>query len=336
MTAPRAGLWARWRALVAHREPAHGLAVFRMGMGLVVLWELLSVVVHGLVPLLWLHVDHGGYRAYTETGSWLVDALGGPSPTVITTLVVLGLVASTALLAGVAARFAAFVCLQCMLGLAWTNGHAGGSYDPLITNLLWLLVLADSGSTGGIAARLRTGRWWPDTPVAAWPRYLVIGQLVTLYTSTGLQKVSASWVPGGDLSALYYILQQPSWQRADMAWVAWIYPVTQLATLGTWLFEVGAPVLLLAFWFRATRDRPGRLRALFNRLDLRSWWLAGGVAMHLGIMALMDVGTFSLVCLATYPCAFHADELKRLATALSSRRWPLRPSPAGTAAPPAA
>ena len=43
------------------------------------------------------------------------------------------------------------------------------------------------------------------------------------------------------------------------------FRVTQLATLGTWLFELSGLLLLLAFWYRHTRDRPGRLRAFFNR-----------------------------------------------------------------------
>ena len=137
-------------------------------------------------------------------------------------------------------------------------------------------------------------------------------------------------MPGGDLSALYYILQQPSWQRTDLSGLAHVYPLTQLATLGTWVFEVGAPVLLLALWFRATRDRPGRLRHAFNRHDVRLWWLAAGAAMHVGIMLTMSVGTFSLVCLAAYPCFFHADELRR---APGLRRWLRPPNPRETGAP---
>lgn len=312
-------LWRRWEALLAHKEPAHGLALLRIGLGLVLLVELLSVSLRGLVPMLWMHVDDGGYRAYTRTGAWLVDLLGGPTPPLVWSLVGVGLLSGLGLLLGVASRLAAFLGLQSFLALAWINGHAGGSYDPLITNLLWLMVLADGGSTGSLAARLRTGRWWPDAEVSAWPRYLVVGQMVALYASTGLQKVSASWVPGGDLSALYYILQQPSWHRTDMSWVASVYPLTQLLTLTTWVFEVGSPVLLVAFWARATRATAGPLRRFCNRIDLRSWWLATGALMHIGIMLTMDVGSFSLACLAAYGCFFHADELKAAARGVASR-----------------
>jgi len=313
------GLWSRWKALLAHKEPAHGLAFLRIGLGFILLVELLSVSLSGLVPTLWMHVDHGGYRAYTLTGAWLIDALGGPAPGLIWTLVALGMLSSVALLLGVGTRIAAFVGLQSFLALAWTNGHAGGSYDPLITNLLWLMVLADGGSTGSLTAKMRTGRWWPDVEVSAWPRYLVVGQMVAVYTATGMQKVSASWVPGGDLSALYYILQQPSWHRFDMSWAASVYPLTQLLTLLSWLFEVGSAVLIFALWARASRQSAGPLRRFSNRVDLRMWWLGFGLLMHIGIMLLMDVGTFSIACISTYACFFHADELKAAARVVSSR-----------------
>jgi len=322
--------WQGWVHLLEHREPATALAFLRIAMGLVLLFEMASVWSTGLIDVLWLRPEHGGYRNYTTTGSWLVDLLGGPEPAVIYGLVGLNVAAGLALVMGVASRLAALVGLQAFLAIAWTNGHTGGSYDPLITNLLWLLVLADSGSTGSLTALRRTGSWWPNNPVPAWPRYLVMGQMVAIYCSTGLQKVSASWVPGGDLSALYYILQQPSWQITELHFVAWVYPLTQAATLVTWCFEVFSPLLILAMWFRYTHARPGRLRAWSNRRDLRSVWLLVGVFLHLGIMMTMKVGTFSVVCLATYPCFFHADELRRFP---GLRRWLQPPSPGGTASP---
>ncbi|HCH63940.1 MAG TPA: hypothetical protein DFR83_14135, partial [Deltaproteobacteria bacterium] len=283
-------LWSRWVQVLDHREPAHGLALFRFFMGLTLLVDLMDLLRHDLITLLWMSVEDGGYRTYGRTGSWLVNALGGPTPELIWGFWGLCLLASLALILGVLPRVAALIGLQTFLALAWVNHHTGGSYDMLITNMLWLLVLADSSATGSLTARWHTGRFWPDTPVPAWPRYLVVGQMVTVYLSTGLQKVSASWVPGGDLSALYYILQQPSWQRFDLSFAAHVYPLTQLGTLATWLFEVGSPVLILAFWYRATSERPGRLRALFNRFDVRTLWLATGVLLHTGIMVTLDVG----------------------------------------------
>jgi hypothetical protein len=139
---------------------------------------------------------------------------------------------------------------------------------------------------------------------------LIVVQLVVMYTSTGLQKVSDAWVPGGDFSALYYILQQPTWQRFDMRWAGNYFFLTQVATAGTWLFEVGAPVLWLAFWFRDTRERGGWLRTWFNRIDFRAWFLVFGLTLHAVIHGLMEVGPFSLISMSMYAALVHPDEIR--------------------------
>jgi hypothetical protein len=141
-----------------------------------------------------------------------------------------------------------------------------------------------------------------------------------------MQKISAYWVPGGGFSALYYILQQPTWQRRDMSWVAWIYPITQIGTAATWFWENGAPLLLLAYFWRYTSDRPGRVRAWANRVDLRSWYVAVGVLFHVLIVIPMNIGPFSLASLAYYPCLYTSEEWSRaiawVGRALNRRRTP--------------
>ena len=160
----------------------------------------------------------------------------------------------------------------------------------------------------------------------SWPRWLIIGQLVLIYWTTALQKVSDSWVPGGHLDALWFILQQPTWVRTepDVHAMLPLYPVLQGMTFSVWLWEQAAPLLLLSLWFRHTRERPGWLRSVFNRIDVRFWLLLYGVGMHAGIEALMDVGPFSLATTSMYFACFHPDELesfgRRAAQWLRSRR----------------
>jgi hypothetical protein len=168
------------------------------------------------------------------------------------------------------------------------------------------------------------------TEAHAWPRWVGVGQIVVVYWSTGLQKLSAGWIPGGPMDALWYILQQPTWHRVDMHWLAPLYPFTQAATMVTWLFEQAAPLLLLALWYRRTRLRGGWLRAQFNRVDARAWYLGLGVLLHASIELTLEVGPFSFAMLSLYPLAFHADEWTRLASGLSSRAAALRTSRAGS------
>src|SRR5262249_45989543 len=150
---------------------------------------------------------------------------------------------SGALLAlGLGGRVTALVVAQSYLAVSQLNPLCCAGDDRLLSNALWLLVLSRSTVTLSLDCRLRTGRWVSDEPVPAWPRYLAIVQLVLVYGATGLQKMGIDWLPGGGFAALYYILQEPAWVRWDMSWLAWVFPLTQIATAVAWFFEVSAPL----------------------------------------------------------------------------------------------
>lgn len=331
MTGLRARLaawWSGWVALVGRREPGTSLALFRIVTGAGLLYSIGSVVAADLVELLWIDHAHGGYRRLP--GNWLVAALGGATPEVIWTLVGLGFGAGVLLTLGVLARPSALVAGQAMLALTTLNTHARSGYDPLLVNSLWLLVLADSTATLSLRCRLREGRWTSDALVAAWPRMLVIVQLVVLYTSTGLNKISIHWTPAGELSALYYILQQPSWQRWDMTWLASVYPLTQVATVVTWLWELTWPIVPLALWSARGTSPRGRLRTWLGRIPVRAIYVAIGLGMHLTVTVLMVIGPFSWITLAYYPCLYRPHELHhagRRVARLAARGRPRRAPP---------
>lgn len=294
-------LWRRWVSVLRRREGGESLALFRIAMGACVLLTVSTLVNQKLVSVVWLDAAHGGYRA-TVNGNWLIRLLGGVTPGVVWSLVGVTFVAGAALVIGVWGRLAALVAGQCVIALTRLNYEASGSYDLMLTNALWLLVLSQSTATLSLSCRIKRGAWSSDADVPAWPRYLIVLQLVAVYASTALQKMSVHWMPLGDLSALYYIMQQPSWQRFNMDWAGNVYPLTQMATLVTWVWELTAPLLFAAMYFRATRDRSGRLRSLFNRVRFIELFVAIGVVMHLGTWVLMDVGIFTWVALAYYPC----------------------------------
>ncbi|MEQ1568228.1 MAG: hypothetical protein ABMA64_21495 [Myxococcota bacterium] len=303
-------VWGRWVERVWATEDATPTALFRIAIGLCTLYTLLSVIGHGLVPVLWEDSAFGGYRKLGE-GPWLVAWMGGPTSLVVESLAGSAVVAAALLTAGIGGRVTAVVTLLLVANLTDINGHSGGSYDSLLTNGLWLVALSRSDATLSLSARLRTGSWWPQASVLAFPRWLAVWQLVLMYCTTGLQKVSAYWVPGGDASALYYILQQPEWQRADMSFMAWLFPLTQVATTVTWLWEVAAPVWMLAVWYAAAPARPGAVRAAFNRVHVREWFVVLGIAMHAAIFVTMNVGPFSPLSLAFYVTLYHPTEWER-------------------------
>ena len=316
--------WSAWVRLFDQREVGTSIALFRILIGLVSLYTLIGVIQADLIEVIWVDKSEGGYRSLE--GNWLVQALGGASIDVMWRLTIGGIAASVMMALGIGGRVLCFLTLQLFMATTSVNGSAGSSYDELITNPMWLLVLAPSTQTLSIDCKLRTGAWRDATPVPAWTRYLAIYQLFLMYWTTGLQKVSAYWTPGGEFSALYYILLQPNWQRWDNHWVAWVYPLTQLGTAMTWLWEIGAPVLLVAFYYRYTADRPGALRAWFNRVDVRMYYAAIGASFHLLVTVLMDIGPFSWASLAFYVCLVHPDEWGRM---VSRRLISPRPATSG-------
>jgi len=299
--------WSRWVDALSARESATSLALFRIAMGIGVLLTVGSVVAHRLVPVLWLQPEDGGMRPL-GAGPWLVALLGGPSPEVVWPLVAGALVGGALLAAGIGGRWASVLALVCTSNVVNINGHAGGSYDELLTNGLWLTVLGPGHRTLSVTARVRTGSWWPTVQVLAFPRWLALWQLVLMYCATGLQKLSFYWVPGGDASALYYILQQPTWQRVDMRFAAWLYPLTQAGTLVTWFWEVLSPLWLLAIVWSAWPEHAGRCGRISNRIGLRWWFFGIGIVLHILIFVTMEVGPFTYLSLAYYVAAIHPWE----------------------------
>jgi hypothetical protein len=324
--------WSQWVKFIDRREGGEAMAALRLSLGSAALYATLHN--YSVAHLVWVDAEHGGYRRLPRV-TGMVEWLGGATPDVVSGLLAVTLVSALLLVFGILPRAAALVYLQTHMALSDLNGHAGGSYDELLSNCMWLMVFARSHATWSVTCRLRTGRWSdPDARVMSWPRYLVVLQLVLVYASTGFQKVSSHWIPGGDLGALYYILQQPSWSRwPDMTWLAWVYPVTQLMTFGVWLFELGAPLLLLALWARSSRTTAGPMRRWLNRIRYRDLFAFLGIGMHIGIHALMSVGPFSIISLAMYPSLWHADEWRRLSLRLSAwRPKPASPTPSAKTA----
>jgi hypothetical protein len=323
-------LWRRWVALLDHREPATALALARMVLGLSIVTHLGHLAWVDGDLLVWTDAAYGGLRSLDA--GWMAH-LGGLTPENVRGLVIVTVLAAAAFTVGLFTRTAALVTWVGFRTLADLNGHSGGAYDELAKNILLLLLVSGCGRALSIDAwrTARNGGTAADRLAPAWPRYALVFQLVLMYWATGMQKVSSGWVPGGSADALWYILQQPTWQRQEMTWLAPLFPLTQVATLATWTFEQAAPLLLLAFWYRRTRTRPGRVRAAFNRLDVRAIYLFLGVGMHVGIEATMEVGVFSWATMAIYVACFHPDEWAWAGRKLGA--LPTRPLPSSGPAP---
>jgi hypothetical protein len=109
-----------------------------------------------------------------------------------------------------------FILLFCRTGAAWS-----------VDNLVRCWWLRRRGRLQEVGLPPSPGRRPVYALVPSWPRYLMIGQLIAIYTSTGMVKTGGVWANG---DALYYSLNLDHFYRFEL----WTQMVS--ATFGTNLF----------------------------------------------------------------------------------------------------
>lgn len=298
--------WTWWADLWARRERPHVLAILRILVAIVLLYDFWTVWDLGLVEVLWAPPEAGGLgdplnrTPVPELYRWL-------APTADTAWAAFSVLVGAlgCLLVGFLTPLAALVALFTSAQLAEVLPLADRGIDLMLRNVLLILAFSGCNRVWAVDARLFGAR----ELVPAWPRHLLVVQILVMYFTAGVQKSAVSWWPWGGYSALYVVLQDPSIASWKFGWLEDVYPLTQLATAATMVFELLAAPMLLTWWFRDTRTRPGRLRALFNRVNLHKGWMLMGVALHVGIAATLSLGIFPYAMLALYPAFFHPDEL---------------------------
>lgn len=149
--------------------------------------------------------------------------------------------------AGVLSRFTGVVCWLMMCGIYNHNTLYLEGTDTVYRTLWWVLLFARTGDAWSVDNWLRCRRLRrrgrlqevgePAEPgkqpvyrlVPSWPRYLLMAQLVAIYTATGVVKNGSVWVQG---DALYYALNMDHFYRFE----DWTQQVS--AALGTNVFRL--------------------------------------------------------------------------------------------------
>lgn len=283
------------------REGAESLALVRIGVGLVFLFDLLQVVQLDLVRALWAPIEDGGigpnssaapaiafYRWFgaSATGAWL--------------LVFGSILFACTLCLGLFTRTSALLLLLCSAQLSGLAPDSGG--DRLLRNVLCLLALSGAGATWSLDA-WRARRHQLQREIPAWPRYLLIAQLVIMYVASGLLKQTPEWSSLAGYGAVFRLLGDPHLSR--YAWsheqLSSLYPVLQLSTIATLVFERSAIALPALLWLRSHPERAGRIGRAVRRSRLLPCWIATGLFFHLALAALVKLGIFPWACIALYP-----------------------------------
>ena len=306
-----------WIALWDRREAPTVLALIRIGVGIVLLGDFLTVWGLDLVAPLWSSTEAGGLSRAGQSSApplWFVLFGGGAfGARLLDTALVL---VSLTLAIGWFSRTSALVLMLLYAQSAMILPEADRAIDMLLRNVLMILALSGCGATWSLDALWRTGRWGPDVVVPAWPRYLLVLQLVVMYTTAGIQKYAQHWWPWGGYSALYVILNDWAYAKYRFGWLSSqpFYALTQLSTGVTMFFQWTYPVVLLHYF--PPPGSAGPIRRGMARWQLHWLWIAVGGLFHLLIAATMALGIFPWGMLALYPAYLHPDELSAL-----GRRW---------------
>jgi hypothetical protein len=320
----RAKSWmGRWGAFWDEREPPTCLALIRIALGLVVATDLTTLAAHGAIAWLWAPVEAGGVVGWSDADAPLFYRLF-PRAAGSATLLWAGLLLSAiGVGAGCFTRASALAYVGLSVQAALINAGADRAIDRLIRMLVLILILSPCAAVWSVDAKRATGSFRGDaSPAPAWPRYLIFAQLVITYFGAGLAKGGTHWYPWGGYNALYLTLRDPILSTVSPRWLdsTLSHVMTQFATAVTHLWELGAPLLLLAAYYRRTPEPPGAgrprfgrggLRRIFLRVPVREIYVAVGVVFHLSLAVTLRLGIFPFAMLACFPAFFRPSELDR-------------------------
>lgn len=315
----------RWVAFWNEREPPTTLALIRISLAVVVLFDLGSLAAQGALTWLWGAPEAGGIAVWGPEEAPLFYRIFPATPGSAQLLWV-GLACSALCVGlGVALRPAALLYVWLSAQTALINDTSDRAIDRVIRIMFLILCLSPAADVWSLRARWRTGsfRGHDAVPAPSWPRHLILIQLVLIYWGAGLAKGGTSWYPWGGYRALYYTLRHPIFAAADFSWLEQplAFALTQVATACTHLWELAAPLVLLAAYYRRTSAQPGRVRALFNAWPVRNVYVVIGVVFHLSLALTLRLGIFPFAMLACFPAFFRPEEL-RAALGWLALRWP--------------
>lgn len=298
----------RWVRFWDRREAPYSLAVVRLLVGAALFGDLIQAAIFDVIPLVMAPPPLGGGYGQTLDTAPLVVRWFGASPGTGFAVWALALVACALFTAGVGYRVTSWVLVFAMAELDGVQ-PVGDSIDSLLRIVLPVLAASGAGKVWSFDAWLRHRRGKPlEELVPAWPRYLIVIQLLWIYVSAGHQRDGRMWGPP-EFSALGNVLGDPHFARFEPGTFAVLYPLLRVGTAVTMLFELTSPLYLLWLWLELHPGRGGRFGDAVRRFRIRWAWLALGVSLHGGIALGMKIGLFPFGMLALYPAFVRPPEL---------------------------
>jgi hypothetical protein len=231
-------------------------------------------------------------------------------PWAVRAIFCVGAVAHLLWVVGLYTRVSAAVSWLLWMSMMGRNPLLYSLADQLLMVLVTLLAIMPTGRGLSLDAAWR-GK---GGTVPVWCRRMIQLQLAVVYVGTGLLKTGDTWREDG--TALYYTLANPYNRHFDIPHILAALQPWVLRPM-TWLvlcWEVGFGGFVVVHWIRELLGRPRRLP------DLRKPFLGFGIAMHLGIQAMLYVAWFSPLAIGAYTAFLSPEEARRLVNRLRRRR----------------
>ena len=302
------GAFAKWVTFWDRREPPTSLAFTRILVGTVLFLDMVLAVQKGAMPALLAPPALGmgsGASAFPEFLP--APAVGSDRLALLWWTMVL--VASLMFALGLFYRVAGILLALVLVNFARFDPD-GDAIDALYRVVVPILTLSGANACCSLDAWIARRAKKPlPALVPAWPRYLLMAQLLWMYFSAGHCRDDRAWWPQGEFSAIGNVMGDPHFARFPPGSLVSLYPVTQIATAISMTFELSAPLMVLMTWRR--KGGGGRWGAFFRRWRVRWIWLGVGAALHLGIALTMTLGMFPYGVLALYPLFLHPEEYAR-------------------------
>jgi len=254
------------------RVPSHSLGLFRILVALLILITFLYDAPHiaeyysdeGIVP------QEAVEQHFRQFRFSLLDYI--QSPLGVYAAYFLLLASAFFLMFGFHTRLAAILTFVLLLSFHERNWLILHSGDSLLRVMVFYLMVTDSGASLSVDAARKGERLIPR-----WQRWLIQFQVSVFYFFAGLAKTAGPlWLNG---TAVHYALSNDVFTRFSFTWLGNAPLLLNFLTWGALFIELSVPFLL---WFRATR-----LPALVL-----------AVALQLGILVTMNIGTFQLISMA--------------------------------------
>jgi hypothetical protein len=332
----KANGWFEWLVrFFDEREKPTALALIRILVAITVVYDLIVVAALDLPVWLWAPIDQGGVSptATRDSAAWFYKVFE-PSANSAMGLYAGLLISAVSLGLGFFTRTSALVYVLLSAQSSMLNDVGDRGIDRAIRIVVLILAFSAAGRAYSVDARIATGSFRGDGKEAmAWPRYLVLGQLVVMYTAAGLSKSATLWLPWGGHAALYVILNEPIYAVRDFGFLAHpvLYFFTRIGTAASRTWELLAPVVVFAAYYRRNPDGEGGwFRRFMTRWPVRNVYVAFGVAFHVLLAATLKLGIFPYSMLAFFPAFFRPDEIEASfarATAWIRGKF-VRPTPA--------